>query len=107
MSWSARKSTTPNCGMVGNAGVIGQRASRCASVRQSTGSLPAVPRGSQLTTSKRSLTPAKMSAADRRKSTPEPPGPPGLVKTVPAAFPLPVCGFLMTARAIVPAWGAS
>jgi hypothetical protein len=57
-------------------------------------------RGVKLTTSKRSRRWEKLPPDFSRSSTPEPPGPPGMEKTVPILRPVPFAASLATGRLI-------
>jgi hypothetical protein len=78
-----------------------------AGVKHTTGALLPTPRGSQLTSAKRLRNCFGKAAADcLRKSTPPPPGPPGLITTVPIGFGL-SAGARITASSIVSLSGSS
>jgi hypothetical protein len=66
--------------------------------KQRSGVLRLMPRGSNPTRSKRALTSAEKRAgpASRTRSTPEPPGPPGLRNIEPILAPGPDAGSLMS-----------
>ncbi len=68
---------------------------------QSSGAVPPTPRGSHETMSKRRLTSSLKGPSLPRKSTPDPPGPPGLVISVPIRASGSVAGSRASARLIV------
>jgi hypothetical protein len=80
---------------------FGRFATRFAS--HSMGWLRLVPRGSKLTTSNRAATAAGTTFPASTRSTPEPPGPPGMNTSVPAR--LPVAFARTTATSMVPVDG--
>ena len=69
--------------------------------------LSPVPRGSHATRSKRSLSGAAKSAAARRKSNVEPPGPPGFMNSDPIRCEGSVAGLRISASSVVRPRGRS